>query len=461
VMPTRLSEAPPPELARQWPAQPPEGVAQVQLSFDLRASLLPPGSVERSVAAVMQLGCPGSQVCWREGALVFISYLNADLLLQLERAEEGAAADGGVGSRLVVKVREAKMLLQREGGKVQVSEWCVALLSDVVAGVGRVFEDFPGLQYDVVLASFCCDGAERRLWSSLLSGKLQRCRLCPSSFGLLLPAAASETSSLAPPPRRSGSGSRGFGGDASASSLGTSVGGSAGVWPEPSFDCALLVMACSPDKMPLANVFDEASQVSRCGFPIVFCRGGTANDLAAELAKQNPRYFLFSGHADASLGVLGNRAGEKTLCFTQPGGGAEAIEADVVANTIGRYSGKGQGGRLELVFLNGCDSYKLGAKVAYTHRVPYVVCWQTKVKDGAARVFAVEFFSELRRGGDVPRAFVMAKDAVQRETTPGQLASGQAAAVTQYVLCHPSKPLPAPKVAAGIPVLVTQEVERK
>ena len=99
--------------------------------------------------------------------------------------------------------------------------------------------------------------------------------------------------------------------------------------------------------------------------------------------------------------------------------------------------------------------------MAYTHRVPYVVCWQTKVKDGAARVFAVEFFCELRRGGDVPRAFDMAKDAVQRETAPGQLASGQAAAVTQYLLCHPSRPLPAPKVAAGIPVLVTQEVERK
>ena len=54
----------------------------------------------------------------------------------------------------------------------------------------------------------------------------------------------------------------------------------------------------------------------------------------------------------------------------------------------------------------------------------------------------------------------MAKDAVHRETAPGQLASGQAAAVTQYVLCHPSMPLPAPKVAAGIPVLVTQEGER-
>ena len=82
------------------------------------------------------------------------------------------------------------------------------------------------------------------------------------------------------------------------------------------------------------------------------------------------------------------------------------------------------------------------------------------MKDCAARVFAVEFFSELRRGGDVPRAFEMAKDAVQRETAPGQLASGQAAAVAQYVLCHPSRPLPAPKVAAGIPVLVTQEGER-
>ena len=66
------------------------------------------------------------------------------------------------------------------------------------------------------------------------------------------------------------------------------------------------------------------------------------------------------------------------------------------------------------------------------------MCWQTKVKDGAARIFAVAFFTELRRGGDVPRAFEMAKDALALETTPGHLASGQPAAVTRYVLCDPS-----------------------
>eukprot|EP00966_Prymnesium_polylepis_P047655 1103861-Prymnesium_polylepis.1 len=58
VMPARLSLTPPANLERLWAAEVPEGVAQLQLSFDLRSAFVPPGVPERAVAAVVQLGDP-------------------------------------------------------------------------------------------------------------------------------------------------------------------------------------------------------------------------------------------------------------------------------------------------------------------------------------------------------------------------------------------------------------------
>ena len=87
--------------------------------------------------------------------------------------------------------------------------------------------------------------------------------------------------------------------------------------------------------------------------------------------------------------------------------------------------------------------------------VPFIACQRMNSKDGAARIFARAFFTELRRSNDLPRAYGMARDAVERRTTAGQLASGVPSNVPQYVLCHPRRTVPAPQVAAGIPVLLT------
>ena len=52
-------------------------------------------------------------------------------------------------------------------------------------------------------------------------------------------------------------------------------------------------------------------------------------------------------------------------------------------------------GSLELVFLNGCRSERLG-RALLDAGVPTVVCWSTLVADGAARVFARTFFQVCR-----------------------------------------------------------------
>jgi len=79
--------------------------------------------------------------------------------------------------------------------------------------------------------------------------------------------------------------------------------------------------------------------------------------------------------------------------------------------------------------------------------VPFIACQRMKSKDGAARIFARAFFIELRRSNDIPHAYGMARDAVEHRT-------GRLASVPQYVLCHPRRIVPAPQVAAGIPVLL-------
>ena len=222
----------------------------------------------------------------------------------------------------------------------------------------------------------------------------------------------------------------------------------------------LLVLACSPDVSPLANVIDEALEVNdEC--PGTIRRGGTCERLAEALTKHSPRSFLFSGHADAATGMSSGR----TLGFTMPGGGLSVVTDTVVAQTLAAHA-ISNGGRLELVFINGCSSYDLGMEVLSVG-VPCVVCWRTKVKDGAARVFALAFFRHLRQSGapaDYRAAFAEAKLAVSRVTRPGRLGTGVASEVQRYVVRDPRQPLAVgqftftpPPEAAGIPVLLPED----
>jgi len=187
--------------------------------------------------------------------------------------------------------------------------------------------------------------------------------------------------------------------------------------------------------------------------PAIIYRGGTLQTLLEQLARTNPRRFLFSGHADAPLSSGG---GEKTLVFTGPRGELSTSEQDEVASALALYASPR--GRLELVFLNGCNSYELGCKLIQAG-VQCVVCWRTKVKDGAARVFVVAFFEELLRSSDTQRAFELAKVSLKAVMRDGQLPNGTPTQVQKYVLHDPALPSvkrdysPAP-ISAGVPVLL-------
>lgn len=107
--------------------------------------------------------------------------------------------------------------------------------------------------------------------------------------------------------------------------------------------------------------------------------------------------FPCSGHADAGLGA------QKTLGFTSEDTGEIAtVRPNELAEMLGAHSPR-SGGRLELVFLNGCCSEELGRAV-HAAGVPVVVCWSTLAENSAARIFAMTFFKTYMRGKDYRQA---------------------------------------------------------
>ena len=157
----------------------------------------------------------------------------------------------------------------------------------------------------------------------------------------------------------------------------------------------------------------------------------------------------------------------KTLAFVQPGGGlvVPPIAPDAIANLLSEFS-VSNGGLLDLVILNGCDSYELGKKVRQSG-ISTVVCWGTKTLDAAGRLFATTFFRELVSAGALDTSTSRALDAFKAAVAAityndtnnkkGYLIEGQRPLPCKE---HPGRgtwPLPArgqPR-RAGVPVLLT------
>ena len=103
------------------------------------------------------------------------------------------------------------------------------------------------------------------------------------------------------------------------------------------------------------------------------------------------------------------------LCFTD-GHHRNELTSAVAKSIFGSVQSESVRGRLELVFLNGCETHKQGASIIDAG-VRWVVCWCTKVTDEAASSFAGAFFEELAKSADYRRAFDLAKLKLTREGT--------------------------------------------
>ena len=222
----------------------------------------------------------------------------------------------------------------------------------------------------------------------------------------------------------------------------------------------LLVFACSPHVSPLPEAGSEAVSVllaTSWGQACTIHWGGTSVQLQEALTARKTRRLLFSGHADAEHKDA-NSVVTKALGFTKPGGDLEIADPAVLAETLGRFKQS-----LELVFLNGCESLSLGRRVC-DQGIRTVVCWSTKAEDGAARLFASEFFALVARGGKSAReAFDGAKKKLANHKHRVKAGNGTLHDVPKYEMRAPETP-PTPghnplwtPWATGLPVLIFKD----
>ena len=88
--------------------------------------------------------------------------------------------------------------------------------------------------------------------------------------------------------------------------------------------------------------------------------------------RDGPWGFLFSGHANYSMGAQGRVA---TLAFTNSVGKIDAPlpSAHAIASVLRGVPS------MTLVFLNGCESRTLGEQIKADTGILNIVCWRTEV----------------------------------------------------------------------------------
>ena len=209
----------------------------------------------------------------------------------------------------------------------------------------------------------------------------------------------------------------------------------------------LLCFACSPTISRIEQAGSEIVAVrDRCqwGHTVELHFGGTQRTFQEALCKPTRR-FLFSGHADAAA----DGSTTKTIGFTLPGGGLAGLPpAAAIASALCKVSIT-DGGLLELVFINGCDSEALGRQIwKQGTGVPTVLCWKTPTCDPAAKLFCVHFFECIAGGGESKTAFETAAMAIVNEMHKGR---------PKFRLEGPGAPPFAQPWASGMPLLLNAD----
>jgi CHAT domain-containing protein len=85
----------------------------------------------------------------------------------------------------------------------------------------------------------------------------------------------------------------------------------------------------------------------------------------------------------------------------------EAIPIDKLIGILTTEAAGANGGTIECVVLNACETEEMGKKLR-SAGVPHIVCWRSKVRDDTARVFARDFYASLNQQDperDYARAF--------------------------------------------------------
>ena len=139
-------------------------------------------------------------------------------------------------------------------------------------------------------------------------------------------------------------------------------------------------------------------------------------------------------HGDALWSLASDGSEVFTPGLVKKDGSLDLVEPQRIAQLFAPYAVK-NGGRLELIFINGCRSASYGYSLYKEGFV--VVCWSTLVHDTAAKLFATALYQARANGNSYQQAFNIAEDKIK----------------VDFDLRVPKTPPPAPttKPAAGIP----------
>ena len=158
--------------------------------------------------------------------------------------------------------------------------------------------------------------------------------------------------------------------------------------------------------------------------------------------------WFFPGHGDAQL------HGDLVLAFVSTDGELEVVSIDTLVELIRPHVMQG---KLELIVLTGCCTAGLAAALRERAFVPYVLCWETVLKDEAGKIFG-SAFAQAIASETYTAAYKQACAAVCALRESGHLDTGHPAQVPKFVLdvdpkdstlVHPHCPTHNPPQEAG------------
>jgi hypothetical protein len=135
--------------------------------------------------------------------------------------------------------------------------------------------------------------------------------------------------------------------------------------------------------------------------------------------------WCFAGHGDVVLG------GELVPAFVSEDGQLQSVAITPLAEVVRRHV---TAGKLQLVLFTGCCTLQLAKALQEQACVPHVVCWATKMHDGAGPAFGKAFAEALACGSEPQVAFDAACAAVEEVTEPGHSDTGVAGEVAKFQL---------------------------
>ena len=214
-------------------------------------------------------------------------------------------------------------------------------------------------------------------------------------------------------------------------------------------ECPLAAMACSPAAGPLSAVLDEVLGVSCTLRGASIQYGGTAADMDNLLARHPTRCFLFSATPMSTPSARGSPSA------SLPGGGLAPVPPTAIATILGSHTPRGgAGGVLELAFLNGCKSKKLGMKalLAGVDYVPAGPRWPSPRR----RFLCHRFFEGVERGYRTSAfAYALAMLIAEPEPSATPAPCGAAVGGARPGAAAAAMDAPLTYLPAGIPVLLT------